>query len=81
MTGSPMCPCYESEETTSHYLLHCENYEDQRKILMAKIRSIAPEKVAYADLLLNGSRDLGIGKNCKLMKATMEYVTSTKRFE
>ena len=81
MAPSPMCACYESEETTTHYLLQCDNYEDQRLILKEKIQSIAPNKVADVNLILSGSSDLGIDKNCDILKATMDYIISTKRFE
>ena len=35
-----MCNCNQDEETVEHYLLHCEQYQNQRHVLKENIKNI-----------------------------------------
>ena len=41
-TLNPICSCGENIETTSHYLLHCPDYLEERKTLLNTFSCIVP---------------------------------------
>ena len=64
----PRCECGKGQETVTHYLLICERFKEERN----KLR----EMVGVAGMRVR--RLLG---DPKLIRATIEYVQDTNRFE
>src|SRR5947207_726504 len=65
---SPYCECGTGKETVEHYLLECRRFKQQRKKM---IRDIGKGR-------LNIERLLG---QPQMIKHTIEFIKSTKRFE
>ena len=77
LADTPNCTCGQIEHTT-HYLLQCQNYTEERRELMNKIQDLGH---INKDLLLNGSDRLTADENNRLFLAMQNYIQQTKRFE
>ena len=85
-TLNPICSCSNDIESTTHYLLHCSNYIEERLALLNQVRSIDSQLLQQSDslicqLLLFGKCSLSIEENTQILNGTIEYVLSTKRFD
>ena len=85
-TLNPICSCGFDVESTSHYILHCPIYNDERHTLLSTIKNIdcrlvdVTETVLIKPLLfLNCSVDAET--NTQILNATIEYILATKRFD
>ena len=83
---NPICDCSREIETTSHYLLHCPTYINERHTLLSTIRKIDStlldlDESMLSKTLLFGSNALDISTNTRILNATIEYVLNTKRFD
>ena len=78
--------CGKSEtETSSHYLLNCSNYPEERLALLNTIKNIAMSILQQSDsnftrVLLFGDTSFDNNKNTFILDATIDYVISTGRF-
>ena len=84
-TLNPICTCGEDIETTSHYLLHCPDYLEERKTLLNTISCIVPNIFDFnndqlTEILLYGKDDLDNINNTRILDATINYLIETKRF-
>ena len=84
-TLNPICNCGKDIETTSHHLLHCPNYLYERKTLLKTVSCIVPNifhfnKDQLTEILLYGKEDLDNINNTRILDATINYLTETKRF-
>ena len=82
---SPICNCGEDIETTSHYLLPCPDYLEERKTLLNTISCIVPNIFDFnndqlTEILLYGKEDLDNINNTSILNATINYLIETKRF-
>ena len=83
----PFCSCGKVEvETSSHYLLHCSNYSDERLALLNTIRNIDMSILQlsgskFTRILLFGDTFFDNNKNTFILDATIDYIISTGRFE
>jgi hypothetical protein len=64
----PQCTCGKSIETVAHFILRCENYEEQRGILR---KGVGDDRMKVEILL----------GDVKKVKAVLKYVEMTERFE
>ena len=83
---NPFCNCGLIIETTSHYLLHCPLFADERKTFLSNIKSINHKFLEQNDstltqTLLFGDPASSVETNTLILNATIQYVLSTKRFE
>ena len=83
--GFQLCNCGEDIETTSHYLLHCPDYLEERKTLLNTISCIVPNIFDFnndqlTEILLYGKEDLDNINNTSILDATINYLIETKRF-
>ena len=85
-TFNPFCNCGLLEiESTSHYLLRCAFFSDQRKILFESI-SMSKGDISNlsdskkVDLFLYGDEKLDIEINQAILKATICFLKSSQRF-
>ena len=84
-TLNPICTCGEDIETTSHYLLHCPDYLEEKKTLLNTISCIVPNIFDFnndqlTEILLYGKDDLDNINNTSILDATINYLIETKRF-
>ena len=83
-TLNPICNCGKDIETTSHYLLHCPDYLEERKTLFNAISCIVPNIFDFnndqlTEILLYGKENLDSINNTSILDATINYLIETKR--
>ena len=83
---NPICNCGTDVETTTHYLLHCPLFSDERLILINNIWNIGSSILnlndsRFSDVLLFGNSSFKNSKNTFIINTKIEYNVSSKRFE
>ena len=83
---NPICNCGTDVETTTHYLLHCPLFSDERLILINNIRNIDNNILnlndsRFSEVLLFGNSSFNNTKNTSILNTTIEYIVSSKRSE
>ena len=83
---NPICSCGQNIETSTHFLLHCSNYSNERLSFLNITRNIDSNVLIKNDLkvtetLLYGDSSHDNTKNTLIMNATMEFLFASKRFE
>ena len=81
-----LCLCGNEIETSTHYLLHCLTYKNERMTLLNKIKSIncsilESSDAAVTKILLFGDKTLSNSSNTLILNSTIKYIISTQRFE
>ena len=83
---NPCCSCGKGEvETSSHYLLHCSNYSEERLALLNTIKNIVmsisqQSDSKFTNVLLFGDTSFDNNRNPFILDATIDYIISTGRF-
>ena len=85
-TLNPICNCGEDIETSSHYLLHCPDYLQERMTLLNTVSCIAPNIFDFnndqlSEILLYGKEGLDNNNNTNILDTTINYLIETKRFD
>ena len=81
------CSCGKGEvETSSHYLLHCSNYLEERLALLNTIRNIETSILQlsnskFTSVLLFGDTSFDNNKNTFILDVTIDYIISNGRFD
>ena len=83
---NPLCLCGNEIENSTHHLLHCPTYTNERLTLLNKIKNIncsilVSSNAALTKILLFGNNTLSISSNTLILNSTIEYIISTQRFE
>ena len=83
---NPLCFCGKEIETSTHYILHCPTYTNERMTPPNKIKSINCSILEFSDavvtkILLFGDNTLSDSCNTLILNSTIDYVISTKRFD
>ena len=83
---NPMCSSGLDIESTSHFLLHCPTFNDERFTLLSTLNNIdctllELTKFSLSETLLNGNKLFDKEKKTCILNATIEYILSTERFE
>ena len=83
---NPLCFCGNEIETSTHYLLHCPTYTNERLTPLNKIKSIncsilESNDAAVTKILLLGDNTRSSSSNTFILNSTIEYIISTQRFE
>ena len=83
---NPLCSCGLEVESTSHFLLHCPLFSDNRRTLLSTLKNIGCKLLESTDsclteTLLFGSSSLDTETNTLILKATIDFILSTERFE
>ena len=83
---NPICTCGQNIETSTHFLLHCSNYSNERLTFLNIIRNIDSNILSKNDLkvtetLLYGDSSYDDTNNTLIMNATMEFLFASKRFD
>lgn len=83
----PLCNCGLLEsETTSHFLLRCSFYGNQRKLLLDNIIEIIGDISNFSDenlvrVLLYGQENTNMVENVSILNNTIVFLKSSGRFE
>ena len=82
---NPICSCGLDIESTSHFLLHCPTFNDERYTLLSTLNNIDPTlleltKSSLSQTLLYGNTLFDKEKNARILNATIELVTVTFKF-
>ena len=85
-TVNPLCCCNTETETTSHYLLRCHLFSEQRTKLLENLKNLDNTLLSHRDdellqILLYGSHKFSSSVNNKILSLTIEFLESTKRFD
>ena len=83
---NPICSYRLDIESTSHFLLNCPTFNDERCTLLSTLNNIDCKlleltKSSLSQTLLYGNTSFDKGKNTRIFNATVEYILSTERFE
>ena len=84
---NPFCSCGKGEvESSSHYLLHCSNYSEERLALLNTIKNLDMSILQQGDskftsFLLFTDASSDNTKNTFILHATMDYIISSGRFD
>ena len=81
---NPICSCGIKVETIVHFVY--PNYLHKRSNLLDNIKSVLPYILEQSDSFINnvllfGNTSLGDSSNTVILNATINYITSTKRFD
>ena len=76
---NPVCSCSLEIEDTSHYVLHCHHFSNNRVVLMNRVKPICVNFDSISDnvkedLLLCGDSQFDQNKNKVILKATINYI-------
>ena len=84
---NPLCPINDGVEDTEHFLLHCHSYHQQRNSLLSRVQSVLLScglsdlsNVEFVSILLYGDERLHFESNKISIKATLDFIESSKRF-
>ena len=83
---NPTCSCGQNNETSTHFLLHCPNYSNERLTFLNIISNINRNILSKNDLKVTETHLYGDGsyddRNSTLvMNATIEFLFAAKRFD
>ena len=83
---NPLCKCGAEVESTTHFLLHCPIYNNDRSSLLSTIRNIDCKLLEITDsslthTLLCGNPSFDIITSSLILNATIDFILSTKRFQ
>ena len=82
---NPLCSCSLEIEDTTHYLLHCRYFSNQRTDLMNSVNSVVQNFEFMSennkkDLLLFGDSRFDENKNKVILEATITAIKKSERF-
>ena len=77
-TLNPICICGLNAESTSHYILHCPVYNDERHIFPSTLKNIDCKLLDVTETvlikrLLFGNCSIDAHTNTQILKSTIEY--------
>ena len=77
LSESPKCECGTPQETPTHYILSCPNFNDLNEEMLEKISFV--EEIDLTNIL-NGSRKYSSLENTTIINAVQTYILKSKRF-
>ena len=82
---NPLCSCSLETENTTHYLLHCHHFSQNRMSLISSVKSVSENFESFSDdvkrnILLYGDARFDVNKNKYILEATITYIKTTERF-
>ena len=85
-TLNPLCSCGNDVESTEYFLLHCSQFVNERRTLLSTFgnfnySSLGNTSNVLTQTLLFGNTLLSPSDNSEILKATIDFILSTKRFD
>ena len=87
-TLNPLCAINEGVEDTEHYFLLCHTYDVFRHDLLSSVNAIlllygiiCPSNEELLKVILYVHEQLSFDSNAKILRTTLEYIHTSKRFE
>ena len=82
----PLCSCGIETESTKHFRLNCANFSIQRNTLFDELTELNINVLTINDdyivkTLLIGHKDFDNATNKILLKATIDFIIATERFD
>ena len=86
--SDPMCLLNDGVENIEHYMLLCQDFNQQRTLLLGKVSDVLSEiginindlsQCALLNILLYGDSRLNCTLNRRIISATLEYILETGR--
>ena len=83
---NPLCNCARVVESSTHFLLQCPSYINERYTLMSNLNRIDPQ-ISQTSLqlltntLLFGNSPYSGKTNIRILNATIDYIQLTKSFD
>ena len=83
---NPLCPCSLEVESTIHYFLHCQYYNDIRKTLLDIVKKITNINVSNlsdeysVNLLMYGNPSYIFQDTKEIIEASINFMRSSERF-
>ena len=86
-TPSDLCSCTIDAETTKHFLLICQNYANERTVLLNLVNplltglnmtNLSDDKITQ--ILLYGYQSFAVKDNEKIVKACLQFIKTSGRF-
>ena len=84
--SDPMCLSNDGVENTEHFMLLCQEFNQQRTLLLGKVSDVLSEieinisdlsQSALLNILLYGDPRLNCTLNRRIISATLEYILAT----
>ena len=81
-----LCICRNEIETSTHYLLHCPTYKNEKNDTTEQNEIINNSILEFSDIavthiLLFGDNTFSDSSKTLILNATIEYIISTQKFE
>ena len=85
-TLNPLCSCGNDVESAEHFLLHCPQFVNERRTLLSTLGNfncslLENTSKVLTQILLFGNTSLSPSDNFKVLRATIDFILSTKRFD
>ena len=84
---SPLCSCGDANESTTHFLLNCQNHSRFRLLLFTNLFNIGNvDRTRWSDsalvsLLLYGHPKFSNAQNHNILSETISFINKTERFK
>ena len=78
VSDNASCICGFNNEDTSHYLLNCPLYVNERRVMLQKVNNLGIV-VINVETLIKGVKDLNFETNVLLFKAILSFIEETER--
>ena len=78
-TLNPICNCGENIETTTHYLLHCSNYLNERMTLLTNLQNVEENILdrnnsQLSEILIFSDSSFNDAKKTSILNFTIQYI-------
>ena len=85
-TLNHICLCGDDVQSTSHFLLYCPSFINERRILLNSLNQIDGNLLKKIDTLLvenllYGNKSMNHSNNTRILNAKITFILSTNRFE
>ena len=82
---NPLCTCSLEIESTSHFFLHCDHYNNIRSTLLNELKSLDGNILKLPDttltnLILYGGSQFNIKQNTFILNAVIKYILESNQF-
>ena len=83
---NPLCSYGNDVESTEHFLLHYPQFVNERRTLLSPLDNFncslfENTSKVLTQILLFGNTSLSPSDNPKILRATIDFILSTKRFD